>query len=699
MARYGYRLLVAAGSVSLVVAAVLALTVPHPLGPVAPIVWVAGAVLPTYLLGAFALVVRPEVLAARWLAAVGSLLALQTAGTRAIGLLEGADPAWWVTAATLLQVVTLATTAAMASVFVLLPDSSFAHRYQRRTVLALWIVVAVVPVGLAVSERFLAFSAVAAPGAQIANPLFVPALEPLRPVVDAVFRWRTGLWLVGVVVMFLRYVRGDLATRRAIRWPLATAALFAAFTMTFRFVEQLGRMPTGVRVMLLFGGWVPGLALVAASVLVALLRHRLIAVDLGLRRSILHGGVMVLIRMTQLVVAGVAGLIAARQISPGAGVAVTLGAVAACQPLRHRLEGRARGWLFGNRVQGSELLRRVGRTLEDAYDTDQLAANLADTIADGLDLEWARVALRMPDGAASTPVAAVGVGLTDPTPPDVVVPMTHAGETVGFVECGPKRRADISRADEQLLASLAGQGALAVRNARLAAELESRLAELRRQADELAASRSRIVQAQLSERRRIERNIHDGVQQEIVALIAKLRLSRNQLTRDPTEAADTLADLQDDARRILKDLRELSRGIHPLVLTHRGLTEALDAQARLIPLDVCIDATPDVRASRFTEDVESTAYYVVSEGLTNVLKHAGTDEATVKLQAINGHLVAEVIDHGRGCAGPTAAGSGIVGLRDRVESIGGELRLDSRPHAGTTLRAVLPTHAIAGRHA
>ena len=326
----------------------------------------------------------------------------------------------------------------------------------------------------------------------------------------------------------------------------------------------------------------------------------------------------------------------------------------------------------------------VGKTLEDAYDCDQLAANLAEAIVDGLSLERARVALRNGDEDTSEPVAAVGVCLHDRAVSDLVVPLTNKGETVGFVECGPKRRADLSAADEQPVATVANQGALAVRNARLAAELEQRL-------EELAASRSRIVAAQTAERRRIERYIHDGVQQEIVASIVKLRLARNQLARDPGEAADTLAELQDDTRRILESLRELSRGIHPLVLTHRGLTDALDTQARHLPLQVRIDAAAEVRAARYAEDVETTAYYVISEGLTNVLKHAGTAEATIRLRASNGDLIAEVIDRGVGGADPTGtAGSGLVGLRDRVESVGGRLHVDSTPAVGTTLRAVLP---------
>ena len=697
MARYGYWVLVAVGSIGLVISTVLAFTAPHPLGSIAPIAWVAGAVLPTYLLGAFALAMRPDQLAARWLAVLGSLIALQTAGTRLLPLLDGGG-GWLLAAATLQQSVTLSTSAALASLLIVFPDTGYRHRYQRLILYGIWTVPVVVPMVLVLAGRFVFFSTLASPGTQVTNPLFVPALAPLAPVAATVFRWRATVALAGVVVMVLRYRTADAEARRTFRWPLLAALLFTLFAVTFRFVEQVDQMPTGLRVLLLYGGWVPGLALLAASVLVALLRHRLIGVDLWWRRSILHGGVSALIVLAQIGIAATLGMMAGR-VSVGAAVATALAVVVALQPLRRQLEDRARAWVFGDRVQDTQLLRRVGRTLEDAFDAEQVAANLTSAIVDGLHLEWARIRFHRADDRPGTPVAAVGIGVHEDAEPDVVVDLTHAHEAIGVIECGPKVQGEMSAADEELLATVARQGALALRNARLAAELEHRLGELARQADELAASRGRIVQAQMAERRRIERNIHDGVQQEIVATIAKVRLSRNQLARDPAEAATTLTELQEDVRRILGNLRELSRGIHPLVLTHQGLVAALDAQTRNMPIDVCIDATPEVRSGRYAEDVEAAAYFVVSEGLTNVLKHAGTREATVGLRAVDGHLIAEVVDHGRGCAGESATGSGIVGLRDRVESIGGKLELDTRPEVGTTLRAALPVHTTQRVHA
>jgi signal transduction histidine kinase len=156
----------------------------------------------------------------------------------------------------------------------------------------------------------------------------------------------------------------------------------------------------------------------------------------------------------------------------------------------------------------------------------------------------------------------------------------HGGERTGVIECGPKVEGSFTERDHELLATLARQAALGIHNARLAAELAARLDEIGRQAEELSASRARIVRAQDAERRRLERNLHDGVQQEIISLIAKLRLARNQLERDPGRAEATIAELQGEARQVLKDLRELAQGIHPAVLSDRGLLEAIRSAPR-----------------------------------------------------------------------------------------------------------------------
>ncbi len=697
LAGYAYRALVAAGAVCLLVTGVLAFMMPHLYGSTIAQAWAWGAVAPLYFVGLLAVLAHPDHLSARWLAAAGSLIAIETVARRLLPQLGDVGVGWWAAGALVLQVTILATAAAIASVLVVFPDDNYRYPYQRRVLLALWLFVAVVPATLLVSRpRLLFFPSWTGP--DVVNPVFVSGLAPPGVLAEVAYNWRVVLWAVGVVAMVVRYRRASPDARRQFRWPLAAAATLTVLDATYRSLEQLDLLPAALGTRLVFFGLIPGLVLLSVSILVAVARHRLLGIDLWVRRSILFGGASVLIAMAYLGLAGLLGLAAGQRVSVGVGVLVTLVAVVAFYPARARLDTWARRWVFGRSVAGTEVLRRVGDTLEDAHDASQLGANLVRTVVDSLELEWARMSLSANGDGPSHPVAVVGIGEDESAAPDLVVPLTDGGETVGFLECGPKRDGELTKADETLVATVGRQAALAVRSIRLAAELASRLDELGRQAEELAASRSRLVQAQMEERHRIERNIHDGVQQEIIASIAKIRLARNQLVRDPSRAEATLAGLQEDARRTLENLRELSRGIHPPVLSHHGLVEALRTKAGLLPIDVHVEVAPQLRDARFPDAVEEAAYYVASEGLTNVLKHAGTGRATVKLDMGDGQLIVEVTDRGRGCDPATPPGSGLIGLRDRLGSLGGELNIDSRTGDGTTLRAALPARMV-DRHA
>ena len=206
--------------------------------------------------------------------------------------------------------------------------------------------------------------------------------------------------------------------------------------------------------------------------------------------------------------------------------------------------------------------------------------------------------------------------------------------------------------------------------------------------EQLTASRARIVQAGDAERQRLERNLHDGAQQRFVSLALGLRLAQSQLTADPAAAADLLAQASDELALGLEELRELARGIHPAILTDRGLTPAVEALATRATLPVEINGIP---SERLPEPIEAAAFYVVSESLANVAKYASASRANVDLARDNGLLVVEVSDDGVGGADPSK-GSGLRGLTDRVEALGGHLHVSSETGLGTTVRAELPLH-------
>jgi len=228
------------------------------------------------------------------------------------------------------------------------------------------------------------------------------------------------------------------------------------------------------------------------------------------------------------------------------------------------------------------------------------------------------------------------------------------------------------RAEPEVLNTVAAAAGLAMRSERLEAALRR--------------SRARIVEAGMQERRRLERNLHDGAQQRLVALSLTLRIAQNQIGKAPDRAGEMVAAAQEELTRALEELRELARGIHPAVLSDRGLQAAVEALAVRSPLPVEV---VEVQGERLPEPVEAAAYFVIAKALTNVAKYANANAATVAVRRVNGHAHVEIRDDGVGGADP-GRGSGLRGLADRVGALDGSLALDSPPGSGTTLRAEIP---------
>jgi signal transduction histidine kinase len=234
--------------------------------------------------------------------------------------------------------------------------------------------------------------------------------------------------------------------------------------------------------------------------------------------------------------------------------------------------------------------------------------------------------------------------------------------------------------DPEAMGSLATAAALAVGHERLEAQLRARVEQLR-------TSRARIVEAGTAERRRLERDLHDGAQQRLVSLSLTLRLAQARVAVDPVAAGELMAGAQEELTLALAELRELARGIHPAVLSDRGLDAALEALAQRSPVPVAFAATPG--EDRLPEAVEAAAYFVVAEALTNVVKYADASQATISVTRQNGTAVVEVSDDGVGGADPRL-GTGLRGLADRVAALDGSLAVKSEPGHGTHLRAEIP---------
>jgi signal transduction histidine kinase len=213
-----------------------------------------------------------------------------------------------------------------------------------------------------------------------------------------------------------------------------------------------------------------------------------------------------------------------------------------------------------------------------------------------------------------------------------------------------------------------------------------RARELRSRVDDLRDARQRILAAADEERRRIERDLHDGAQQRLVAVTLTLRLAESRLASDPASAAQLVAQAREEAQLAIDELRELARGIHPALLSDRGLGAALEALATRAPVPVQVTGVPSAPLCR---TVEACAYFVTAEALTNVAKYAQANECDVSLTVEDGRLRVEVRDDGVGGADPSR-GTGLAGLRDRVEALDGSLEVDSPPDEGTAVIVELP---------
>jgi signal transduction histidine kinase len=287
---------------------------------------------------------------------------------------------------------------------------------------------------------------------------------------------------------------------------------------------------------------------------------------------------------------------------------------------------------------------------------------MADTLQEGLGLRWARVRL-------------------DPAPPlgdeepALTVPILLDGEQLGVVECGPRDAGPLTTDDEAVIVTFARQAALAVRNVRLTAELDR--------------SRARLVRAQDVERRRIERDLHDGVQQHLVALIGQAARVRGRLADGPD--GGPLAELQEGLQQALTDLRELAHGIHPSLLSDRGLLAAVESLAARSSVPVSVRADPDLRDRRFPEAIEGAGYFTVAEALANAGKHAAAKRIDVSLARSDQTLHITVHDDGTGFDPAAAVGEGLANLNERLAALGGRLEVASRPGDGTTVTARLQT--------
>jgi signal transduction histidine kinase len=406
------------------------------------------------------------------------------------------------------------------------------------------------------------------------------------------------------------------------------------------------------------------------------------------------------------------------------GLSMLAAAVAAIGylPARGRLMAFATRFVYGTREAPDEALRTFGSRMTRAVAMDELLLQLAESLRKTMSLVCAEVytgAGEVLERAVSVPdTGPRSIVLTDRERPIVaragvsgsawvsvwlpslldgrdqaqlrVAPISHAGELLGLIVVERPSRADaFTDEDDRVLTELARQAGLAFHNASLDSALQTTLDALRKQAEELRESRARIVASGDAERRRVERDLHDGAQQHLVALAIHLRLARDIVADDPAGAGEMLGQMADDVQLTIKELRELAHGIYPALLADNGLGDALRAAASRSPLTVRVTVEDDV--GRYPSEVETAIYFSCLEALQNAAKHAKGAAVELRLWTESGGLLFSVADNGPGFhPGAARDGHGFVNMADRLGAIGGTIRWDSRPGHGATITGSVP---------
>jgi signal transduction histidine kinase len=437
------------------------------------------------------------------------------------------------------------------------------------------------------------------------------------------------------------------------------------------------------------------LVVLPGTIGVAIIGYGLYDIDVFISRALVYGSLAVFITAVYVGIAVGIGTLVGSGGKPNLALSILATAIVAIgfQPVRERVQKIANRLVYGERATPYEVLSEFSGRVAETYAADEVLPRMARVLQEGTGAESATVWLRgvaelrpaatFPPDAQSPGVLPIIDGTLERLPDAThAVDVRHQGELLGALSVNKRRGESLNPIEQKLVDDLAHQAGLVLKNVGLSADLRARL-------DELRASRQRLVQAQDTERRRLERNLHDGAQQHLVALKVKLGLAEMLLERDPAKALTTLEQLKGDADEALETLRDLARGIYPPLLADRGLMAALESQARKATVPVAVDATG---VGRYAQDVESTVYFCVLEALQNVQKYAAAAHVVVRIRDAHDALTFEVVDDGSGFdIAASKRGSGLTNMADRLDALGGALTVTSTPSAGTTITGTLPT--------
>jgi signal transduction histidine kinase len=525
-------------------------------------------------------------------------------------------------------------------------------------------------------------------GLTFSNPFFVEGLSDLVGPALVAASWVTVIAVIGSFAgLVVRYRRGDAELRQQIRWLglVAVAGGICVLTSLASLVAcHCDESPIAVVMftilifIIAFG--------VPAAIAVALFKYRLYDLDLVVSKALVYGLLAAVFTAVYLaIVIGVGTLVGDR----GSSFLTVVTAVAiavAFQPIRQRVTHLANRIVYGKRATPYEVLSEFSRHVATEYASEEALPRMAEVLATGTGATSARVWLRFdeelraaaswPQNGDMPPIAIEGDHPGRFAENEDGLEVRHHGDLLGALSVTMPQNDPMNPSKERLVRDLAAQAGLVLRNVKLI--------------EELRASRRRIVTAQDERAKQLERNLHDGAQQQLVALGVQLGLARRFAERNAPSMSEALDRLQSQTTDALENLRDLARGIYPPLLADQGLRAALEAQARKAPIPVEVEAEGD-GIGRYPQEVEAAIYFCCLEALQNVSKYANASNAHIWLTGGDGTIEFAVRDDGAGFDPThTALGTGLQGMKDRLEALSGTLTVESSRGAGTTITGKIP---------
>jgi signal transduction histidine kinase len=495
--------------------------------------------------------------------------------------------------------------------------------------------------------------------------------------------------IVSLVVRFRR-ARGE--ERQQIKWLMLVGIAGVILFLSLMIAGAVGpEGDKGVDDVLWSIAVVVLLVGIPVATALAIFRYRLYDVDIVISKTIVYAGLAVFITGAYVaIVVGIGALLGGDRSDTTLQIVATAAVAVAFAPARQRLQRVANRFVYGKRATPYEVMSSFGHRMAAVPSVDDVLPDMAETAARGVGASAARVTLLLGDGSRRSVTWPAGEQVVEPT---FLLPVGHAGERIGEIAIVKPANESLRPAERALLEDLAGNAGPALHNVLLASDLETKARELASQTIEIERSRERLVTARDAQRRRLERELRDGVGTELAGIRDEIGADAERVEREPDVVRRSLDDLGARANAALEELREVARGVFPPLLIDQGLGAALDALARRAGAIMSIQ--PDMLGARFDAASENAVYFCCVQALQNAQRHAPGANVSISLSADDGDLVFVVGDEGPGFD-PTGvqAREGMQIMTDRVAALGGTIAVESLLGRGTKVTGRVPARAL-----